>query len=55
MNFSENTVRDIKKRLEIIQNKVEQNKDVIMTIKNIIEMDGRHLSVFEGENTWKIF
>lgn len=51
---SENTVRNIKNRLELKQNKVKQNKDVIMTIKNIIEKDGRHLGVFE-ENTWKYF
>lgn len=26
-----------------------------MTIENMIELDGRLLSVFKKENTWKIF
>lgn len=51
---SENTVRETKNRLEIAQNKVEQNKDIIMIIKNMMEIDGRHLGDFE-ESTWKIF
>lgn len=42
MKFSENAVRDIGDRFEdITQNKVEKNKDTIMTTSNRTEMDGR--------------
>lgn len=44
MNFSENTIRDIEDRLEeITRNKVENNKDIIMTIENMTEIDGRQV------------
>lgn len=44
MNFSENTIRDIEDRLEeITRNKVENNKNIIMTIENMTEIDGRQV------------
>ena len=41
-NFSESTVRDIEDRFkEITWNKVEKNKVIVMTIGNMVEVDGR--------------
>ena len=55
MNFSENTVRDIEDGSEeIIKSKAEENLGMTMNIGNIVEMDGRQLSDFEEENTWKL-